>query len=367
MLKIAIRVDASNEIGSGHVMRCLTLANALKESGISVDFICRELLGNLCNYIEKKKFNVHRLPKNDSKKLLLKTKKDSNRYLKWLGVSLEDDAKQTLGILQKNNANFDCLIVDHYALHEAWEKQMRPYVGKIMVIDDLANRKHDCDLLLDQNLYEMYENRYDDLVPPNCQKLLGPKYVLLRREFLEKRQKLKERNGIVNRILIFFGGNDKSKQTVKALEAISHIKKANLSVDVVIGHANTAKENIKSLCDKMSNVKLHCKIENMAELMENADLAIGAGGTTTWERIFLGLPSCVIAIAANQQKCAHALAKMGYQFFWGTPGNLEIHEIMNELDFVFSQKHLLMEMSKKCLDLIKGNGTNLVRDKLLGG
>lgn len=220
-MKVAFRADASVGIGSGHVMRCLTLAGELKEAGAQIIFICRECEGNLCDLIEKQGIPVARI---------------SGELQSW-----EADAFQSLEALKKYG-KADWLVVDHYSLDHRWEAGIRNAAEKIMVIDDLADRIHDNDLLLDQNLYEDLENRYNGLAPPHCIKLLGPRYALLRPEFRKARASLRKRDGIIRRILVSFGGSDPSNETAKALEAIGLLGKPEIAVDVVVGSSNPHRE-----------------------------------------------------------------------------------------------------------------------------
>ena len=201
-MKVAIRVDASNKIGTGHVIRCLTLAIQMRRSGDFVLFICRELPGHLCELIESNGFDVFRLP---AKKIQFESIAHSSGtpHASWLGVDWETDAAQTYDCMLSHGF-FDWLIVDHYAIDYCWEKKLSPLTKKLMVIDDLANRKHDCDLIIDQNLYSKFERRYDNLVPKNCHKLLGPKYVLLRKEFLTSKKKTQINS--TNKIFVSFYG-----------------------------------------------------------------------------------------------------------------------------------------------------------------
>ena len=144
---------------------------------------------------------------------------------------------------------------------------LRPYVGKIMVIDDLADRSHDCDLLLDQNLYQKLETRYDNLVSDSCQKLLGPRYALLRPEFVVARKNPRQRNGQVRRVLIFFGRRYQTNETEKALRALAGISDRQFEVDVVVGGGNLRKRQIQNFCDSYEGMYFHCQVDNMAELM----------------------------------------------------------------------------------------------------
>ena len=173
-MRVVFRADASVTIGTGHVMRCLTLAEALRKAGAEVAFVCRELDGNLAGLIEARGFDVHVLPP-------LEPPTDP---LTWTAAHWHEDAAQTASFLK---TRADWLVVDHFALEHRWEKEMREHANRLMVIDDLADRVHDCDLLLDQN-YLQEPARYDTLVPAHCRKLLGPAYALLRDEFRRARE-----------------------------------------------------------------------------------------------------------------------------------------------------------------------------------
>lgn len=357
-MKIAIRTDASLYMGTGHLMRCLTLAGEVRQQGHTVTFICRELPGNLCELIEKKGYHVYRLPFQDKDKNRIQTVQDVSS---WLGATWREDAEQTISVLQEISiaSKIDWLVVDHYALDIQWERMMRPYVKRIMVIDDLANRRHDCDLLLDQNLYENMEQRYMGLVPETCKLLLGPQYALLRPEFREARKKLRPRDGTVRRILIFFGGSDPTNETLKAIEAVKLLNRPDIEVDVVVGANNPHRCLIKEKCAAMPNFYFHCQVDNMAELMVKADLAIGAGGSTTWERCFLGLPSLVIVIADNQFETTSFLAQKGCIYYLGRSAKVNVSDINVVLMKLLQAPSLLKEMAYNALSIM-GVTENLV-------
>lgn len=186
-MRVLIRTDASVEIGSGHLMRCLTLADQLRSEDSAVAFACRDLPGGLFDLLQTHGYRYARLPSATP---------GSNAQ--------QDDAEATLEAAEKLFPDgLDWLVVDHYGLDATWERMLRPHVRKLMVIDDLANRPHDCDLLLDQNYYRDLDRRYHGLVPEQCITLLGPTYVLLRPEFADARQQLRLRDGSVRRILVF--------------------------------------------------------------------------------------------------------------------------------------------------------------------
>ena len=277
-LRIAIRVDSSTQIGTGHFMRCLTLADELVQRGAQVRFISRHILSYLLDMLTKK--GIEFMPLENEKG---PSNIDELPHAHWLEVSQQQDAQATVKAI--SDQSWDWLIVDHYALDIRWELVLRNSVQKIFVIDDIADRRHDCDMLLDQNFYKNMEIRYKGLISSQCTKLFGPNYALLRREFIETRKRLRKRDGKIKKIFVSFGGSDPTNETVKALEAIHLLGKTNIEVDVVIGTSSIHRETIATICDLMQEVKIHYQVSNMAELMANADLSIGAGGATTWERL----------------------------------------------------------------------------------
>ena len=314
-LSIVFRVDASDIIGTGHVMRCLTLAEALHKLGASIQFITRMHSGNMAEQIKSKGFELYGLSAPSS----IGLQYNGVGYERWLGGTQEYDVEETVEAL--NNSIVDWLIIDHYAIDYNWEKQLKSHTKKIMVIADLANRKHDCDLLLDQN-YTNYKGRYNDLLKPDTIKLLGPKYALLRKEFIENKN-INKQNITIKRIFVFFGGTDLNNITKLALKALTQPKLKHLLVDVVIGFANPYKTELRIEIEQYPNMKLYTQVNNIAELMLKADLALGAGGVTTWERMALGLPSLVITTAENQVASTKDLDKDGYIKWLGNADHME--------------------------------------------
>jgi UDP-2,4-diacetamido-2,4,6-trideoxy-beta-L-altropyranose hydrolase len=332
-------------------MRCLTLAEELWDAGVEVIFISRAHQGNLNELIRGKGFYCHALPEASPIQSNEQYVQDArSEYASWLGVSQQQDARETIEAIGATRAAW--LIVDHYGLGEEWERLLRPHVAKIMVIDDLADRRHDCDLLLDQNFFIEGEKPYDELVPPACTKLLGPKYALLRKEFREARTNLRERTGEVKRVLVFLGGADPGNVTGLAIEALSDSELLHLQVDVVIGVQNPHRENIEKLVYSRPQTTLHIQAANMAELMCEADLAIGAGGSTTWERLYLGLPSIVIPIANNQIIPTKDLYDFGIIMSLGKGCKLSVSSINEMLIKALDNPQDLIEMSKKGIKMI---------------
>ena len=341
---VAIRVDSSEQIGSGHLMRCLTLAERLRKDGADVHFISRDLAGSLHRLVEEHGFPLHLLPQHEENPNL-------TGYAAWLTVPQVVDAEETGEILSRMQP-VSRLIVDSYALDAVWEQRLRPLVREIFVIDDLANRRHDCDMLLDQNFYREMWHRYDGLIPPACKLLLGPSHALLREEFYEAREHLRERDGILRRILVFYGGSDTTGETEKAIRALLQLQLPSVAVDVVVGGSNPRRASIENLCAAYDFLHYHCQVSNMAELMAHADLCLGAGGTTTWERCFLGLPAIVTAVAENQIQICEDCAEEGYIYYLGrwdevTEGDIvkSVHKFMKALDLKsFQQSCQIREM-----------------------
>lgn len=354
LLKIIFRADASLQIGTGHVMRCLTLAEELRRRNAHVQFVCRAHSGHLGDMISRKGFALTLLP---APKQSVQTVKQNDDYAEWLGLSQKDDALQTIGSLV--GKQIDWVIVDHYSLDQKWETMIRSYAERIMVVDDLANRVHDCDLLLDQNLYADMETRYTNLVQSSCKLLLGPNYTLLRREFIKARKNLRTRCGVLKRILIFFSGTDISNETAKAIRAVKSLE-LQVIVDVVVGTANPHNESIKQECDTQDNFYFYEQTDKMATLMAQADLAIGAGGSTIWERCYLGLPAIVTILANNQEKLVNDVAQTGavINLGWADKVSSDTYQqVLSSLD-----KTTLTKMSIVALSLLDGDGcTNVSR------
>ena len=327
-MNVIIRADASTSIGSGHVMRCLTLAHRLKkEKNAKVVFVMRVLSGNLIGVVEKQGFEVLKLPPANQKYNL-------NGYGLWLTVPMEVDARQTIDLLQPYLREHGCdvvdrLIVDSYALDEQWELMLRPYCREIMVIDDLANRRHDCDILLDQNFYLNKDVRYAGLVPEHCKMLLGPEHALLREEFYEAQKHLRKRDCTIKNILVFYGGSDLTNETEKAIKALVqlHDEGYNFTADIITGVSNSRREKIKKICSKYHFFHYYCQVSNMAEFMNKADLMLGAGGSTTWERLYMELPALVTAVAENQVKCCEECGKAGLIDYVGPANCVEADKI----------------------------------------
>ena len=341
-------------------MRCLTLADVLKQKGAEVSFICREHAGNLISFIQEKGFNVHALAKvsrpadfqkNDSKLF----------HAEWLGTSQEQDAQACQPLLEKIHP--DWVIVDHYALDQTWQACLKPTYKKLMVIDDLADRMHQCDVLLDQT-FGRQESDYRQLVPSTCKLLMGSQFALLRPEFAEWRSYSLQRreNPEFKNLLITMGGVDAENVSEQVLESLKITQLPDdITITVVMGgtapHLNAVRVAAESM-PYPTEVKVG--VANMAEIMANADFAIGAAGATTWERCTLGLPAIHIILAENQQDIAFTLAKQG------VAEAIQKENLLTQLPRMLTQSiDRLASLLKNAALIVDGNGSQLVVDTMM--
>lgn len=355
-LNITFRTDASIEIGTGHVMRCMTLAESLRKEGSNCQFICREHKGNLLSLIRERGFTAFSLPRDPQVNSMPIVEANAGLFHEaWLGTDWETDALQTQNIIGSSMP--DWLIVDHYSLDARWESRLNSKCKQLMVIDDLADRPHLCELLLDQNWSEEKDHdRYDHLIPTTCKTLLGPRYALLQPEFIQFRKSMPPRDGVVRRILVFLGGSDPGNQTKKVLEALMYPDLANFIVDVVIGTNHSDPQGIKKLVASRSGTRLYQGLPSLAGLMAQADLMIGAGGATSWERMCLGLPAIVISIAKNQISTNQALKNAGYIHYLGEMDAVSVDDIVGAVQYAASSAAGLRERSIKMQNLVPGDG-----------
>tara|TARA_B110000196_G_C21153376_1_gene671339 strand:+ start:5831 stop:6955 length:1125 start_codon:yes stop_codon:yes gene_type:complete len=356
---IVFRVDASQEMGTGHVMRCLALAYALKNEGAVCHFICREHKGNLIEHIKNEGFFIHALPVSPQENYISKI--NNLTHSDWLGANQAEDAEQCSFILK--NLDVSWMIVDHYALDENWERTLAIYYKKLMVIDDLADRKHLCNLLLDQNWFGLStEIRYEKLVRDETVLLLGPKYALLKPEYESIRKVMPLRDGSVSRVLIFLGGSDPSNETKKVLEALLDFN--FLNVDVVVGANHPDPIGITKIVEARALTSLYMNIPHLADLMVRADLMIGAGGSTTWERMCLGLPSIVISVADNQTPINISLMNEGYINYIGSKNEVSSSLIKQSISNALANPRKLQRQSELMKQFVDGEGIKHISNYL---
>ena len=346
MTKIYFRCDSSSDIGSGHVIRCLTLANFLKKKGLFTAFICKETEGNLFDVILKHKHNLVVL--------------SNNKKNIW-----EDDAQEIIDKIKDFNSSKDWMVVDHYFLNKDWETRISSKLYKLFIIDDLCDRPHYGNILLNQNYLPGIRSQYKKILSSKTKILLGPKYALLSPEYKATRKLIKiNKKKKLQRVIIFFGASDDKEQTIKCLSILSKLNLKLLKIDIVIGLANKKKKLIEEITDKIDNATLHVQIPSLCNLMKNADLYLGSGGTTTWERCCLGLPSIVISTSGNQVRQNEYLFKKGVIKYLGKAESVSEENIRTAL-LMFAEGYDSTKMSKKALKITNGNGAELVSKEFL--
>ncbi|MEN4983900.1 UDP-2,4-diacetamido-2,4,6-trideoxy-beta-L-altropyranose hydrolase [Acinetobacter modestus] len=353
-MKFCFRVDASLYIGSGHVIRCLTIADALVKHGHESYFTCRPHQGNLIEFIRQRGYTVHTLSEP-----LFNMSSELSEYQRWLGVAEQKDAQEMLAILTKHPV--DWIIVDHYALSIVWQQVIRQQVERIVIIDDLANRFHDADIILDCGLAHTPSD-YQKLNYRNGHYLMGPRYALLRPEFRSKRlwleQNPKKYDHEKLKILVNLGGIDKDNLSGSVLNVLSRSPlQQHLSITVVMGVNAPWKA---SILEQSKNLPFSNHIlinaNNMADLMVEHDLAIGAAGSTAWERSCLGLPTIMICMADNQKMIAKYLHDLGATISLDqTEIDTKLLQILQQLD-----RERLQFMHQKALSITDGIGADLL-------
>jgi len=346
-VNVVIRADASLDMGVGHIMRCLTLAEALKKKGANIRWICREHPGNINELLKQRGMQITALPQPAYSV-------SGDEYSRWLGETQEADAIQTIAALR--NEVTDWLVVDHYGLSEKWEVQIRPQVKNLMVIDDLANRPHDCDVLLDQNFSNKSWNRYSELVHPSCRKLCGPRYALLRPEYAAYRSSLRGGERKVKNVLVYFGGSDLQNMTGLALQALCAPELSNLHANIIVGTNNPHRMALERQSIERPRTTLYGMRPHLAELMAEADFAIGAGGVTTWERMCLGLPATVISLADNQRQSCEALGEADLIYYAGGYQEVNLDRLVNIISASILDSRKNEEIRKQSLIQVDGLG-----------
>jgi UDP-2,4-diacetamido-2,4,6-trideoxy-beta-L-altropyranose hydrolase len=340
-MRVVIRVDASKRIGTGHVMRCLTLAKSLQKRSVEVVFICRNFKGNLIDYISNKGYLVY----------VLENSNDKEKSFNLFDFAQEQDAIESKQIIEDIKPKW--LIIDHYYIDALWHSTFKKQNIKILVIDDLANRNLNCDVLIDQNYYLKPKERYLGLVSNECKVLLGPKYALLRDEFTNPNLKDKDIKKSQFNIFVFMGGADYYNQTIKVIDALVDLieEGATFSVDVLVGPINKYAHEIRDICSKFANIDFHINVNNIAELMKKADISIGAGGSVSLERCYLGLPSMVILVADNQIETTESLDAEGALINLGWHENVDKDKIKSTLMGMMQSSESIASMQHKALSI----------------
>ncbi|MDQ5975078.1 MAG: hypothetical protein QG661_2287 [Actinomycetota bacterium] len=349
---VAFRVDSSAEIGSGHVMRCLALAEALKPHGADVTFVCRRHDGDLVDVIRARGFDVEVLAPPSS---------DRDPAWGMLGVPWEQDARDTLDVLPAETA---WLVVDHYALDAAWESRMRDRVPRILVMDDLADRRHDCDALLDPT-YPGEAGRYRGLVPPDARLLLGPRYAQMAAPYAEAAGRTAGDRGEGPRLLVFYGGTDVHDLTGRTLRAITGEGLRDVPAEVVLGATNPHRQHVEALARERRGTTVHAPQPALADLMAACSLAASAGGVTLWERLCVGLPGVVVSLAENQVASCTALAEAGLTTYLGGIDQASEAAIAGALQALLDDPEQAASTAERGQAIVDGLGARRVAEVML--
>ncbi|SDT38841.1 UDP-2,4-diacetamido-2,4,6-trideoxy-beta-L-altropyranose hydrolase [Pseudomonas sp. Z003-0.4C(8344-21)] len=350
-MRVLIRADASPTIGSGHIARCLTLARVLKQQGSHVAFACRRLPGHRLDALSAEGFETFALPERYRDEDPLQA---IESMLPW---QFDIDA---LGQCLDGQAEFDWIIVDHYGLDHHWQTAARRWAHRIAAVDDLATRRYSVDLLLNQNMSGLSEN-YAPLLPAGCRTLLGPRYAMLREEFDCAAIEIKP---TARRVVVNFGGFDAAMQTHHAMLALADFNE--LQVDFVAGADNPAWAQMQTLAETRPNWRLHSFVSDFYQRMTEADLFIGAGGGTSWERAALGLPTICIAVSNNQQANGEVMAAAGAHVFLGAREQVSVEQLRDAVGFVANNFYLRQGLAERSRQLVDGRGAERVAAALAG-
>ena len=330
------RVDVSPNAGMGHFSRCKVLADELKSRGNKIIFLINHSVEFINFILVNSGYDVRFL---------------SEDY----HDSQIEDAKESIRLLE--GITCDYIIVDNYELDERWESYVRPYTKNIVVIDDNPKRKHECDILLDQNIYSFNaREKYLDLLPKNCKILLGPKFALLDPLYSLLRENLLPRSNKIKSVLVFFGGSDSNGHTLSFLKALSRTNFIDLEIDVVVGPQNKHVDEIKSYTKEIKNVNVLPFAPSLAPLILNADLFIGAGGTTTWERCCLGIPSLVTWVSENQRESTELLHSMGVQYSLGNANEITAEKWVKVLNDYIKEPAKIVKAPNDLMKIVDGKG-----------
>lgn len=334
------RCDAASLIGSGHAVRCLALADALTAAGWSCAFASAPGTTETVPALARSGYRLIKLTDAGQEPALLKA-----------------------AIPQ----GCDLLVVDHYGRDAGFEAACRAWAARILVGDDLADRRHECDYLLDPTLGRKPAD-YAPLTPGNCRMLLGPEFALLRPQFPAARPAALARRAspqAIRRILVSLGGTDPSNLTARVLKGIV-LSGVEAAVDVVLGGAAPHLGEVRALAASIPlPITLHTAVDDMAALMSTADLAVGAAGTTSWERCTLGLPSVMLVIADNQELVARSLDQVGAAACLGRPESVTEEHLAAQLRAFAANPDRLGAMAARAADLCDGRGTQRILLALL--
>lgn len=342
------RVDASIKIGTGHVYRCLSIAEQIKET-VKVVFICRELTGHLIDLIESKGFDVIRLPAVlkpfDSDLFSLKLK-----HASWLeGAQNSDAMASAQALLNWSQGSKGVVLVDHFALDTVWETDfLQRTAWPIWVLDGQADRMHSAQALIDPTACSV-SKKWVGLLSKSTSLYQGAAFAPINKAFFDAK-KLATIRTTLKTILISFGGVDINDYTQRTLNVLLGMLLPDLNIIVVVGKGYPHLCELKKQCDLHSNIQYFVQTDDLPSLLLKADLAIGAGGIMTWERCLLGLPSLTAVIADNQRQQVDCLANKGVLMSLGSDCEQLAQNLEATLKSVLNTPTELSKMSKAAFE-----------------
>lgn len=357
-MRVAIRADASRRIGSGHVTRCTTLGRELARRGAEVTFIARQHEPGWYQRVVDAGFDLRLLaePSGDRGSL------EDGDYASWLGVDALQDAAETLEHLEAEE--YGLLIVDHYALDARWEQQVRPHVGRIMAIDDLADRSHQADVLLDQNLRSDGGAAYRQLVPGGSLVLTGPGYALLGPSYRRAREQPLP-DAQPGRVLVSLGGATDPHVLSEVIDALCVSAGAVTAIDVVDPLQRWRQDDAGAGGRAGIDVQVHGAMPDLVGLMVDAEVAVGAGGATSWERMCLGLPTVAMSVAVNQRQVLSELDEIGAVIDVGDVADGAARRCGEAVDALLRDRPRWEAMGHYGKLLVDGRGVERVAEALL--
>ncbi|WP_412051299.1 UDP-2,4-diacetamido-2,4,6-trideoxy-beta-L-altropyranose hydrolase [Hoeflea sp. Naph1] len=347
------RVDASSSIGSGHVMRCLNLAHCLSFRGGRIIFVMRPLGGNLIERVKENGFDVLEICSQFNDKIISE-EIDATEFVEV--ISNYEDVKHE----EKHTKTW--VVVDNYKLSSCWESQVKRIFSRIVAIDDVADRTHNVDLLIDQNLVESENSRYDNLIPFYSETLIGPKYAMIDSEYKFERCKLTRNSKIINNIIIYFGLSDK-KMTLMAVESLCVLPN-EFSALIVIDDHNVQIESINRIVSADKRFRVSGQLPRLTHIMAESDLFVGACGTTSWERLCLGLRAVVVTLADNQEALARTLDKNGFIYWLGRSETITKTTMVRGLKKALNTP-LDPSIASRMMKMVDGLGAERVADMLM--
>ncbi|MFC2095146.1 UDP-2,4-diacetamido-2,4,6-trideoxy-beta-L-altropyranose hydrolase [Candidatus Bipolaricaulota bacterium] len=329
---LLIRADANSLMGTGHLMRCLALAQSWKDSGGEVTFITACDSAGLLQRLTDEGFNVIRL-----------------------GGAHPDPADWTSTsqvLAEHPNA---WVVLDGYHFDTAYQIRVKDAGHRLLVIDDMADLEHYyADIVLNQNLHA---EGLQYSCEPYTQLLLGSRYVLLRREFLTWSNWRREIPDLARKVLVTLGCGDPDNVTVKVIRAIGSLSSEDLDVRIVVEPSSPQTALLNEAIDRLPfNIHLLPFVEDMPGLMAWADMAVSGGGSTCWEMAFMGLPNVVVVLADNQRSIAEYLDKMGVSIDLGWHESVSAENVLKALSTIMNSRRQRIVNAEKGRNLIDGEG-----------